>query len=308
MQTTEKITSAQIINLLEKSYHLSFVNYDQSLDDHTKMIEKAIEERSKQPIYEEVWEWECESQDYGMEYALNELKDAICNEFDIEEYEAEELMEEFEDEIRDEIHNRDKSTFCDDLLRNTSSVPVMIEMFSNYDCINSHWLESAEGYWYEESYFGQVVDVLNLNPATVKKILVEKGEKVFGKWPNKKNRDGKEYVSLKDFREEDVNRSCGANLLVFIGLIDLSEMVEDFTTVTIPKGNTCGFFSSCQGGGSMLEMELLRPITINLERQHGTTKYDSWGISTANNGSYSIKSVYGVSNDFFGGEITTSKD
>ena len=53
-------------------------------------------------------------------------------------------------------------------------------MLSDYDCINSNWFESQGGYSYEESYFGDMVDSLNLNPAQVKKLLTSHGYKVYG--------------------------------------------------------------------------------------------------------------------------------
>lgn len=132
-------------------------------------------------------------------------------------------------------------------------------MLSNYDCINSCWLESQGGFRYKESYFGDMIDTLRLNPAKVKKALTEKGYTVYGRFPNKKYRDGKEQVSYEDFCQELENSCCGANLLIYIGLVNLRDLYDaDFKIkeVIIPKGNTCGLFSSMYGGGSLIEMEL----------------------------------------------------
>ena len=54
------------------------------------------------------------------------------------------------------------------------NIPVRVEMLSNYDCINSNWLESQEGYRYKGVLFRGYEDALNLNPAKVKKMLVDK--------------------------------------------------------------------------------------------------------------------------------------
>ena len=94
---------------------------------------------------------------------------------------------------------------------------------TSYDCINSNWLESQEGYRYKESYFGDMIDALNLNPAKVKKMLVEKGYSVYGRFPDKKYRDGKEQVSYEQFYQELINSCCGANLLTYIGKVNLQE-------------------------------------------------------------------------------------
>ena len=53
-------------------------------------------------------------------------------------------------------------------------------MLSNYDCINSCWLESQGGFRYKESYFGDMIDTLRLNPAKVKKALT--GERLYRIW------------------------------------------------------------------------------------------------------------------------------
>ena len=47
-----------------------------------------------------------------------------------------------------------------------------------------------------------MVDSLNLNPARVKKILTENGYRAYGRFPNRKNRNGKEQVSYEQFYEE----------------------------------------------------------------------------------------------------------
>ena len=61
----------------------------------------------------------------------------------------EEFFEEHEEEIREEIYNRNDSDILKELIKNTDDIPVRVEMLSNYDCINSNWLESQEGYRYK---------------------------------------------------------------------------------------------------------------------------------------------------------------
>ena len=149
------------------------------------------------------------------------------------------------------------------------------------------------------------VDSLNLNPARVKKILTEHGYRAYGRFPNRKNRNGKEQVSYEQFYEELINSCCGANLLTYIGRVSLKELYEaDFSLkeVIIPKGNCCGLFSSTYGGGSLLEMELKRDVKLKLEVKdyHGfrfrlddeRSKYDC-----------SVRHVYGVDDSFFGDAV-----
>lgn len=224
---------------------------------------------------------------------------------DFEESEVEDFFDCHEDEIRNEIYSRDDSNVMKGLLKNTGDIPVRVEMLSNYDCINSNWLESQEGYRYKESYFGDMIDALNLNPARVKRMLVEKGYTVYGRFPDKKYRDGKEQVSYEQFYQELINSCCGANLLTYIGKVSLQELYDagfSLKEVIIPKGNCCGIFSSMYGGGSLLEMELRKDVRLKLEVRdcHGfrfrldneRSEYEC-----------SIKHVYGVCDSFFGERI-----
>jgi len=233
----------------------------------------------------------------------------ICNEFDIDEDEAEEIMEEFEDEISNYYYSVDDSDVLTDLCRNTWSLPVRVTLNSNYDCINSHWYNTSNGggYEYKNSYFGDMVDVLNLNPAKVKKMLNAKGYNTFGAYPNLKYRNGKEYVKYDEFFVELENSICGANNLVFVGLLDVESLVKnnfELTEVTIPKGNYCGLFSSFQGGGSVIEMELQRDFKVKLNKPRPRkTDYDYFSLEIDETNGYSIDSVYGVARCFWGDEL-----
>ncbi|KDS38108.1 hypothetical protein, partial [Phocaeicola vulgatus] len=221
------------------------------------------------------------------------------------EEEVDKFFQEHEDEIREEIYDRNDSDTLRELLKNTDDIPVRVEMLSNYDCINSNWLESQEGYRYKESYFGDMIDALNLNPAKVKKMLVEKGYTVYGRFPDKKYRDGKEQVSYEQFYQELINSCCGANLLTYIGKVSLQELYDagfSLGEVIIPKGNFCGIFSSMYGGGSLLEMELKKDVKLKLE----VRDYHGFRFRLDNeNSKYecSIKHVYGVCDSFFGERI-----
>lgn len=218
----------------------------------------------------------------------------------------EQFFGEYEYEIREEIYSRNSSDILKELVKNTDDIPVRVEMLSDYDCINSNWLESQDGYRYEESYFGDMVDALNLNPARVKKTLKEKGYKTCGRFPDKKHRDGKEQVSYRQFYQELVNSCCGANLLTYIGKVSLKELYDtgfSFKEVIIPKGNCCGLFSSMYGGGSLLEMELREDVRLRLE----VKDYHGFRFRLDNERSAyecSIKRVYGVCDSFFGEKIS----
>ena len=179
----------------------------------------------------------------------------------------------------------------------------MTSPFSDSDCINSHWWESQDGYRYEGSYFGDMADALRLNPARVKRMLVEKGYTVHGRFPDRKHRDGKEQVSYGHFYQELVNSCCGANLLAYIGKVSLKDLYDtgfSFKEVIIPKGNYCGIFSSTYGGGSLLGMELKQDVRLSLEAKGCR----GFRFRLDNERSQcSIRHVYGVDDSFFGGTV-----
>lgn len=187
-----------------------------------------------------------------------------------------------------------------DLIKRTK-VRVRVTLHSNYDCINSHWFEGQGGYEYKESYFGAMVDFLKLNPAKVKRMLVEKGVTVLGAWPNYKARDGKELVDYEDFYVEMENSCCPANNLILLGEISLSDFVdvETPTKLFAPKGSYLGIYSSSQGGGSVLEMKLKEDTVFKLGKI-GKTEYDSFEIvaDTKENG-YTTDQVYGLTSQCF---------
>lgn len=305
MEEQEILTMELVKSLMDKSYTLVWVDYNDNLDNCRDTIQKCLEERSCESLREKVDEWYSDAEWEAVREIVSKLKDECIRFHDFGKEEVEEFFEEHEDEIREEIYDRNDSDTLKELLKNTDDIPVRVEMLSNYDCINSNWLESQEGYRYKESYFGDMIDALNLNPSKVKKMLVEKGYTVYGRFPDKKYRDGKEQVSYEQFYQELINSCCGANLLTYIGKVSLQELYDagfSLKEVIIPKGNCCGIFSSMYGGGSLLEMELRKDVRLKLE----VRDYHGFRFRIDNERSKyecSIKHVYGVYDSFFGERI-----
>ncbi|MDR0430354.1 MAG: hypothetical protein LBH58_07770 [Tannerellaceae bacterium] len=301
MEKRKEINMNMVITLMDKNYSLSYVDSQESLDNSLDTIEKCLNDKSADFLFEEL--------DGRFEYQIEMTVDSIMEDLKkklkqkgYKKWEAEKFFEENEEKIRDDIYSRDDSDPLMDLLRNTSKIPVRVELISNYDCINSHWLESSGGYSYEESYFGDMVDALNLNPHKVRKLLLGHGEKTTGYFPDKSSRNGKEQVAYGQFYKELENSTCGANLLTYVATIDMEKLYEsgfNLTEVIIPKGNKCGLYSSMQGGGSLMEMDLERDVKLNLTKG----KYPYFRLEIDKYGreyDYSIKQVYDVCDSFFG--------
>lgn len=307
MATDEKRkpTLADIERLMDNSYTLCYVFPDDNLRDNLHIISKCIETGNAEPLSEAIDEWYEVSRHDALSDEIRKLKCA-CIDDGFGETATDSFFDEHDDCIRMMILDRDDSFLADDLCRNTGWIPIRIEMLSGYDCINSHWLESSGGYYYENSYFGHMVDALNLNPQKVKEILLANGVKVAGNYPDIRTRDGKEQVSYDDFYRELCNSCCGANLLTYIGKMDVRDLLNvDFNiaSVVIPKGNVCGLFCAMQGGGSLMDMKLLTDVEIALK----TDGYDGFRLRIDACDTYPLKSVYAVLDSFFGQNIQLNR-
>lgn len=283
----------ELEELQEKSPLEIYWDYNEELskDQIKRILEGEIYE-----VENDIYEMNL---DYIYEMEMERLKEVFdsCNDDDSIEF------EDCEDELRDEFLDfLGVDLNIKGLINSTGPINVRIEMVSNYDCINSHYFETSGsgGYEYEASYFGDMVNALNLNPAKVKKMLQQHDVKCFGRWPNIKSRDGKEYVSYDDFYQELVNSCCGANLLVFLGTLNLEDFLNtdgEIDKVIVPKGNNLGLYSSCYGGGSVLEMILQKDIELSLkvDNYNGyVLTYDLCGDG------YSVDSVYGLTKSAWG--------
>lgn len=304
MDTKQAITMDRVKDRMDDTYSLIYIDYRDSLDNRLDTIEECIRNKSADALYEDIDDCFSDYEYSRVLETMEELKKELIQ-TGYKKWETEKCFEENEDEIKETIFSRNDSDPLKDLIRNTRKIPVRIELLSNYDCINSHWLESSGGYSYEESYFGDMVDALRLNPHQVKKILLANGEKTIGYYPNKYSRNGKEHVSYEAFYEELENATCGANLLTYVSTVDIGELIEsnfNLTEIIVPKGNLCGLYSSMQGGGSLLEMELKRDVKLQLSPQN--YPYFRLCIDTKSKGyDYSIQEVYGICDSFYGNPL-----
>lgn len=297
----KKIDLDVVKSNMDDSYQLIYVNWQDNLNAHLDLFRKCLDQKSGEPLDDFFDMYYMDAESRAVDDVVDQIKATLIgNGYDREEVER--FFEEQEDEIRNEIYDRRDNDGIEDMLKNTRDIPVRVEMYSNYDCINSHYFEGKGGFSYEDSYFGDMIDVLRLNPNKVKQMLVAHGDKVIGRFPDRKSRDCKEFVSYAQFFEEHINSSCGANLLTFMATLNPTELYESgfkLSKLTIPKGNKCGLFSSPQSGGSLLEMELLHDMTFDLEKR----EYPRYGFEIETDGDvggYSIKQVYGVCDSVYG--------
>jgi len=255
-----------------------------------------LEEHIYESNLDNIYELEMEH----IEDAIRHFKNDYVEENGISEddFDAKEIAM----DIREEV----MGTFCvefsiRELLRDDLNIRIC--MYSNYDCMNSHWFES-QGAYSMDSYFGDMVRMLRLNPAAVKEMLTSKGLTTAGTWRNKPT--GKPLITLDDLWQELQNTSCGGNLLTFIGTISPDELLSPSFNgkITIPAGNKCGLFSSMYGGGSVMEMTLQRDLSLDLTKKYDRAGYLSFRLVIDDaSDEYGIKETYGVTDKFFGNQI-----
>lgn len=133
-ETKQPITWEDVKALIPDKTSLHYVDYRESLDDHTKLIEECIKSGSKDKLYEQTWEWYLDDY-YAQDEYEKELKSAIESKFDIDN--ASDIMEQFNDEIRDTIQERDDSNVLKDLLHNTSKQTMFYD--TGYEVESESW-------------------------------------------------------------------------------------------------------------------------------------------------------------------------
>lgn len=134
---------------------LYYVDYDQSLDNHTKLVWECVKKNGLYPLSEEIFDWwECPEEEYIREMQSNMENDDV------------EWNDEWRDEIRDKICDLDTSTPINDLLRNT-------DVFNCYYDLGYHasqsWCADEEE---RDAEIKAMCELLNISPDSpmVKKI------------------------------------------------------------------------------------------------------------------------------------------
>jgi hypothetical protein len=144
-----------VLALLPKTTSLYYVDCGDSLDGSMDKIQKCITNQDWEAldgIFEGWDNW------HNVKYHIDELKSDVEREFDVED--GQDIMDKYEDWIRDAIYERDDSTPLDDLFRNTGSESVF------YD--TGEYIEADSWAWDART--------MNENLGVVKKTLGVRGK------------------------------------------------------------------------------------------------------------------------------------
>lgn len=125
METKINITWEEVKELLPKTISLVYIDRNDNFDESIELLQSCLQQNDWCPITEEIdfheLEWE----------SIKQIKKELCKDlqskYEIDKSEAKEIIEEFEEQIRDYCHDKDDSTPFEDCLRNTS------DLIAHYD-------------------------------------------------------------------------------------------------------------------------------------------------------------------------------
>ena len=248
--------------LMNSKYSLVYTDYTDSLEDHAELIEKCMQNQSLDALYDMNF---FDRTRYDSAYReLDEIRNMVIDNpsyYHLRERIGEWIEDPYNvDAMIDTILERDSSEPIKEMIERTK-LRGRVELYSKNDCqVSSVGLNNIHHY---HRYFKDMVDLLCLNPAVLKKVFDDYGFITEGEWPDEPQRNP--AVNYHDFAVEIENQTYTC-LLVFLGMFPLNTMYtngfKDYEKIIIPKGNRCGMFSSWNGCGSCLDMELIRDLEV----------------------------------------------
>lgn len=206
-ENTHKVTLEEVLALLPKKVSLHYVDYRDSLDGNTKLLQKCITAGNMDILFDEVYD--CYIDDhYGFDEVIKQLRNDLEDEFEFDDDELDDIMDEYEDELRDAIYERDDSNVVEDLLRNTSDQTMF------YD--TGHYVESA---------YGESAAHYRMERKKIKKLLSIKDDtfdKAIDMMIAQASYGGNLYVYFYDSVEDFININESFNTISFSGNVSIA--------------------------------------------------------------------------------------
>ena len=128
MDEQKTLTLDFIKSLMEPAYTLIWTDYNDNLDNHCGLIQKCLDSKSREHLWEKADEWYSDAEWEAVREIIAKLKEecAVFHDFDGEA--VDDFFDEYEDEIRDEIYSRNDSDVVKELVRHTDDIPIRVEM------------------------------------------------------------------------------------------------------------------------------------------------------------------------------------
>lgn len=234
METLQKITFEQIKKLLPETTSLYYVDYRDSLDENQELLQQCISDNDFCPLWEAIDEWFIDSPHYAFEYLNKELISDMVNEFDIDDDEAEELIEEYRDEIEEHYYSVDDSDVSKDLLRNTGS------LIAHYD--TGYYMESGSWNWSEVE-------------TRLERIKIKK------------------FLGIKDSGYDDdidmmIAQASGGGQLNIYFKMDFEDFINNDKKSIIFSNYQIGIVNHFEGSGDTLETEIKGDLKLPFNPQN----------------------------------------
>ena len=122
MSVITKPSLEEILELLPKTTSLTYVDYNENLDEAFKEMQADLHSNTSEKVDEYLdgsyWEQEADS----VKRILKTLRKELQSKFDLSKSESKEIIEEHADYLRDEVYNRDDSNIISSLLSNTNKI------------------------------------------------------------------------------------------------------------------------------------------------------------------------------------------
>lgn len=103
-------------SIMDEKYTLVWVDYRESFDENRDLLQKCLEKQGCEDLWSKVEDWYEDAEEQATLEIIKGLKSHCIDFHDFEEDEVEAFFEEHDDEIRDEIRERDDSTTVNDLI------------------------------------------------------------------------------------------------------------------------------------------------------------------------------------------------
>ena len=109
-EAKKTLTMEFIESIMDENYTLVWVDYRESFDENRDLLQKCLEKQGCEELWSKVEDWHEDAEEQATQEIIKGLKSHCINFHDFEEEEVEAFFEEHDDEIRDEIRERDDST------------------------------------------------------------------------------------------------------------------------------------------------------------------------------------------------------
>ena len=117
-EAKKTLTMEFIESIMDEKYTLVWVDYRESFDENRDLLQKCLEKQGCEDLWSKVEDWYEDAEEQATQEIIKGLKSHCIDFHDFEEDEVEAFFEEHDDEIRDEIRERDDSTTVNDLIKN----------------------------------------------------------------------------------------------------------------------------------------------------------------------------------------------